>query len=92
MGYIISFHLLTTSVTRLTPNKVWAFGGMTITTIGYLWLVFTCEPGEVASYQDDARSLAWGGASYDTSLPSYTDDGTCFDVPEWCWADGQDTF
>ncbi len=28
---------------------------------------------------------------YDTEAASYVDDGQCFDVPEWCWADGKDT-
>ncbi len=28
---------------------------------------------------------------YDTEAASYMDDGQCFDVPQWCWADGLDT-
>ncbi len=49
-----------------------------------------CEGSEV--FQDGTcQESQFAEACYGTTEASYVDDGQCFDVPEWCWADGKDT-
>ncbi len=60
-----------------------------IITSGEAW---NCEGPEVfIKGTCEEPQEEWAGVSYDTAAASYIDDGTCFDVPEWCWADGKDT-
>ena len=63
------------AVVLVTAAEAWGCEGPEVYQDG------TCQEPEEHRYD----------VCYDTEAASYIDDGQCFDVPEWCWADGKDT-